>query len=580
MNLISSKKYRTEIDGFRAFSVLAVIIFHFGFIKNGYLGVDVFFVISGFLITGNIYNKVLQNQFSLTEFYIRRTKRIIPLVSFVCLVSLVLGVFFMLPDDLENLAQSIIATNFFNNNLLLLLTTGDYWDLVNEYKPLMHTWSLGIEEQFYLFFPFIILLINRFNSKYILPVIIFLTSSSIILFFFTSNIEYKFYLLPFRFFELSMGGIFAIIFNGKELKNNYSYFIFIILFSLIFFDFNFLSNELLILLVVILTSFALILNYPKNSIMSIIIDNKILRFVGKISFSVYMWHQLILAFSRYFIFKEINYIGYFFIFILTIIMSIISYYVIELPFRHKYKTKNVLLIILLIFLTTTISSYYIYIRSGVIRDVPELDYYYQSKVSKSENIKYNSSIYNLDKVFSSDPKLKILVIGDSFARDWCNILLESNFSNKIEISYMTSTSEYNKFKKRFESSDLVFFSRFSFKDFEKLNIPLEKIWNIGTKRFGINNGYFYNYNGDDYCNQRTEISDQYLDENNIYKNEWGDKFIDLIDLIIDEDKTVPVYTNECKFISQDCLHLTRFGAKYFSKLFENDKNFIVNRFLQ
>ena len=110
------KDYKPEIDGLRAFSVLAVIIFHFGFNKNGYLGVDVFFVISGFLITGNIYNKILNDNFSILDFYIRRTKRIIPLVSFICLVSLVLGLFFMLPDDLENLAQSIIATNFFNNN--------------------------------------------------------------------------------------------------------------------------------------------------------------------------------------------------------------------------------------------------------------------------------------------------------------------------------------------------------------------------------------------------------------------------------------------------------------------------------
>ena len=578
MNLITSKKYRTEIDGLRAFSVLAVIIFHFGFNKNGYLGVDVFFVISGFLITGNIYNKILNDNFSILDFYIRRTKRIIPLVSFICLVSLVLGLFFMLPDDLENLAQSIIATNFFNNNLLLLLTTGDYWDIVNEYKPLMHTWSLAIEEQFYLFYPFIILMIYKFNSKYILPVLIFLTSISVFLFFFTSNIEYKFYLLPFRFFELSIGGIFAIIFNGKVIENNYSYLILVPLLSLIFFDLNFITNEVSILLVVILTSFSLILNYPNNSISSLIIDNKIFGFIGKISFSIYMWHQLILAFSRYFIFEEINNTGYFIIFSLTIIMSIISYYFIESPFRYKYKTKNVLLIILLVFLTTTISSYYIYLKSGVIRDVPELNYY-KSKISKSENIKYNSSIYNLDKNFSYESKLKILVIGDSFARDWCNVLLESNFSEKIDISYMTSVNQYDKFKARFDSSDLVFFSRLSFKDFEKLKIPLDKVWNIGTKRFGVNNGYFYNFKGDNYCKQKTGVQEKYLEENNIYRKEWGDKFINLIDLVIDEEKKVPVFTNECKFISQDCLHLTKPGAKYFSTLLENDEDFIINKYI-
>ena len=145
MNLSKNNNYRKDIDGLRAYAVLAVVIFHFGFLPNGFLGVDVFFVISGYLITGTIYKKLLNNKFSIKEFYIRRTKRIIPLVSFICLISLILGVIVMLPDDLENLAQSIVATNFFNNNTLQVLTTKNYWDVVNEFKPLMHTWSLALK---------------------------------------------------------------------------------------------------------------------------------------------------------------------------------------------------------------------------------------------------------------------------------------------------------------------------------------------------------------------------------------------------------------------------------------------------
>ena len=142
-----------------------------------------FFVISGYLITGIIYKKLLNNEFSIKDFYVRRTKRIIPLVSFICLISLILGVIVMLPDDLENLAQSIVATNFFNNNTLQVLTTKNYWDVVNEFKPLMHTWSLAIEEQYYLLYPFLFILIGKFRLKLILPTITALTLISVALFF-------------------------------------------------------------------------------------------------------------------------------------------------------------------------------------------------------------------------------------------------------------------------------------------------------------------------------------------------------------------------------------------------------------
>ena len=158
---ISSRGYRKDIDGLRALAVLPVIIFHLGYMPNGYLGVDVFFVISGFLITGIIYREVLENRFSILNFYLRRTRRIIPLVSFICVFSLLIGCFFMLPDDLENLAQSVIATNFFSNNILPVITTKNYWDILNEFKPLMHTWSLGVEEQYYLFYPLIFVFLAK-----------------------------------------------------------------------------------------------------------------------------------------------------------------------------------------------------------------------------------------------------------------------------------------------------------------------------------------------------------------------------------------------------------------------------------
>lgn len=151
--MISSKGFRYDIQGLRAIAVIAVIIFHCGFLPNGYLGVDVFLVISGFLITKIIYADFLEDKYTVAVFYERRFRRIIPLVLLTVTVVLILGLLFMLPDDLENLSQSVIATNFFGNNVLQYLTVGDYWDVWNDYKPLLHTWSLGVEEQFYVIFP-------------------------------------------------------------------------------------------------------------------------------------------------------------------------------------------------------------------------------------------------------------------------------------------------------------------------------------------------------------------------------------------------------------------------------------------
>ena len=572
MNIKIPKKYRIEIDGLRAIAVISVVIFHFGYAPNGFLGVDVFFVISGYLITNIIYNKVLINDFSLVEFFTRRIKRIIPLVSFISLVSLVLGLIFMLPDDLENLAQSIIATNLFNNNTLQVVTTKNYWDVVNEFKPLMHTWSLAIEEQFYFFYPFIFIFLSDVRKKTLLIVLGFLTFISIFLFFAPFEQFYKFYLLPFRFFELSLGGIFAILFNGKTIKHRYSLIIILLLIIILFTQIHFLNENVLLLFTVLLTCFVMVTDYSDKRFSSILLKNRVVRFLGKISFSIYMWHQVILAFTRYFIVQHIGVEAYLFIFLLTILLSTLTYYYIEMPFRYNISTKKVMIILISVFFISNSLSYTIYSQSGLLKDVPELDLYL-GKSDDSHN-HYNHLIHKFDKNFSSNNKIKILVIGNSFARDWCNILLESKFRTSIEVSYISNPLENTQFLERSKASDLIFLSTYTMEQFKNLNISADNIYCVGTKNFGINSGYFYNYTGKDYCDQRTIIDDSYFDLNLKLSDEWGNKFIDLIDLIIDQNNMVPIFTEDCKFISQDCRHLTKNGAKFYSKIIESDSRFL------
>ncbi len=577
MKLIQRKKYRKDIDGIRAIAVLVVIIFHFGHLPGGYLGVDVFFVISGYLITGIIYHQVAKNQFSIKSFYLRRIKRIIPLVLFICLISLILGVTVMLPNDLKSLSQEIIATNFFSNNILQILTSKDYWHVLNEYKPLIHTWSLGIEEQYYIVYPFIFLLfVQPFTNKkkITLIILISLTLISIGLLFYPFPDINKFYLLPFRFFELSCGGIVALILQGKTIKHPFPIVFIFLLLLIIGFGGIFFNHNILLLLTVLITCGILMTANEESKLSRFILENKVAVFLGKISFSMYMWHQVLLAFGRYVFFEQISIQGYILIMTLTIVLSVFTYYAIEQPFRHKMKTRTVMAILIPAFFIITGASAFIYLEAGIIRDIPELEI---SKYKTTKNIqaKYSDRIYAFDNNFKSSDKIKILNIGNSYARDWANVLLESKFAENIEVSHAGAlTRSY--LLGRAKEADYIFVTATEKEKVLKSGINISKVWCVGTKNFGYSMGIFYNHKKEGYCQQRTRVKTEVLQKNNRLKNEWGDRYIDLTDLIIDQQKTVPVFTPNCEFISHDCHHFSKAGAKHFASIIENQLDFIFN----
>ena len=593
-----NKIYRTDIDGLRAIAVISVILFHLGYLKNGYLGVDIFFVISGYLITGLIFNEVEQNKFSVIKFYIRRVRRIVPLLLFITLVALVLGIIFMLPDDLENLCQSIVASNFSANNILMYITSSDYWAVKNDYKPLMHTWSLGIEEQYYLLYPIIFFFLKGNKKKFILPLISILTIISLFLFLQSNNASAKFYFIEYRFFELSIGGICAIIFNKRKpfnrfLKNKYIlYFLLSILVFILYF--NMLDdNGIKIILTTIVTSGILILgrlHFDKDAIYKIVISNKVLTGIGKISYSLYMWHQLVYAFSRYFVVQEITLKYSVLLTLIIVILSIFSYNLIEQPFRNKniVKTKSLLIAVSISFLIITSSSLFVYMKGGIIKDVPKLGINKSNRPSQLNffnshnniNIKYNEDVRALDKPFSNElqdkekkySKINILVLGNSFGRDIVNILLESSFNDSIEVRYFDlGVESYDELKTRIENADFIFFgSNYPTQELiSKSNIDMSKVWIVGIKDFGNSNGLHYNRKIEDYYNYRTSMKEGIFEKNQKLKSKWGQKYIDLIGLIDDPSGKVLVFTPDGKFISQDTKHLTKYGAVFFAKLLDS-----------
>ena len=156
---------RRDLDIFKGLAIIAVIFYHFEIFTYGYLGVDLFLVINGFLIGTGLIRKTQDNNKKYFDFVISRFCRLYPLVVLSSAVCLVLGAVSMLPDNYENVAMSVVSTNLFSNNILAAITTKNYWDVVNNYKPLMHTWYLGIIAEFYIIIPLLFIIPSKIFKK-------------------------------------------------------------------------------------------------------------------------------------------------------------------------------------------------------------------------------------------------------------------------------------------------------------------------------------------------------------------------------------------------------------------------------
>jgi len=172
-------KYQPKIDGLRAIAVLSVIFYHLkiSLFGGGFIGVDIFFVISGYLITSIILSEKEKGIFDLKKFLIKRIKRLLPAIIFVSIFTVILGFLILSPDDLKNFSKSVISSVFFVSNLLYW-TESNYFNTVSEFKPFLHTWSLGVEMTFYLIWPIILIFLIKFFKT--TRIIIFLIISSII----------------------------------------------------------------------------------------------------------------------------------------------------------------------------------------------------------------------------------------------------------------------------------------------------------------------------------------------------------------------------------------------------------------
>lgn len=433
-------QFRYDINGLRAIAVLAVVIFHFNpqWLPGGFSGVDVFFVISGFLMTSIIFSGVEKKTFNLFKFYNARANRIIPVLAAMSAVLLVFGWFYLIPSDYRDLGRQVEKSSLFISNLLFA-KGGGYFDTAEHTKWLLHTWSLSVEWQFYIFFPILIVILKKyFSFTNLKRVVIGLFLASFIYCIYATYKDSKtaYFLLTSRAWEMLLGGLaflypWSLQSKIKQITAQSSGIILIVA-SYFLMSKDTLWPSYMALMPVFGAYLIIASNYQNN----FVVNNPAFNYIGKWSYSIYVWHWPLVVFGFYFAFENWWIYGI----PLSILLGFLSYQFIEninFPrysyWKEIYKVKS-----FYIFLIILSCGYTIKETNGIASRLPEI-------VQIAEKEKSNSNPYECDKqelhecIIGESSNIKAIIIGDSHA-DSLTTSLASIFDLKSEGIVSLSTS--------------------------------------------------------------------------------------------------------------------------------------------
>ncbi|HEY3698924.1 MAG TPA: acyltransferase family protein [Spongiibacteraceae bacterium] len=335
--------YRKDIDGLRAFAVLPVVLFHAGysFLSGGYVGVDIFFVISGYLITSIIYREINNNQFSILQFYERRIRRIYPAALAVALFTTIAAAMIIPPSLFKKVGWALVFMNLYSTNILFFKQAG-YFDTDSTLNPFLHTWSLSVEEQFYLFFPLFLLAVTRlFKDK----TFVLLFAATLFSFAASCYATYQwptsaFYLIPFRAWELAIGSLLAIrgraFMPAPKIAGLCSAIgLLCIFFSILAFNEDTPFPGFAALLPCIGAALLLYAGAVAGNPLNRFMGSQPLRYFGLISYSLYLWHWPIFVLARFLFPTGLSTTAQIAQIALAWICAHLSWRFIEAPFRHK-----------------------------------------------------------------------------------------------------------------------------------------------------------------------------------------------------------------------------------------------------
>jgi len=443
------KIYLKEVTGLRTIAVLSIFVYHLdnNLLKSGFLGVDVFFVISGFVITNKLYFEFVNKKFNIINFFTGRLTRLYPALIFLNLVLLSYGYFNYYDDDFLSLFKASISSLFYYSNYYFV-NNQSYFDINNELQLFLHTWSLSVEEQFYIVFPFIFLFAIK-QRKVPKILIVFLSISLLSLIStFLIGIQYfnfKFYAVFFRFWEFLFGSISFFLFMKIKYKNskfqNIIPILGIIFLILLFFLNPDLENHpgSATISVVFLTCL-IILFINKSLFVSKILTSKIFQFFGLTSYSFYLWHDPVIK-----IIDQYNqdnqffntYISYIYKFFITLVISYISYNFIEERIRHTRKIKlflSSISLILIFFLLT-----FIFVSKETTLTLEQLDvneeFIFQEVVTNTTVQKIKGEESNSNNSINKSPQQKMfeLYLNNTSLEGIKEIRITPPFSgNKLE----------------------------------------------------------------------------------------------------------------------------------------------------
>ncbi|WP_226624741.1 acyltransferase family protein [Alloyangia pacifica] len=439
-------KYRAHIDGLRAFAVIPVVAFHASHssVPGGFLGVDVFFVISGFLITSLLISDLEAKTYSIADFYERRARRILPALFFVVACTIPAALIFLPPSDLKTFGMSVAATMTFLSNIFFLKEV-NYFETHAELNPLLHTWSLAVEEQFYIVYPLILALVIRKAPRFLWHALLAAGLASAVLALWASdtNPKYAFYLFPMRAWELLIGALAALGFKhaegltGTRLLNLLSATgLAAILLSYFFVGEALLSAGLVALPACVGAALVILFTRPGTAV-HWLLTRRWIVLIGLISYSAYLWHQPIITFYKH-AFPD-DAIGVVVSAIVTFPIAWLTWRFVEQPFRRR-KTATTPPRPVLLSSAVALTAFFC---AGLALTAGNG---WDRRYSAEERRVLSSFVDAHDYVpgrfdslkgrdFSGDAGIpKVLIVGDSYGQDLVNALYETGMQEKFDLS--------------------------------------------------------------------------------------------------------------------------------------------------
>ncbi len=629
-------KYRAEIDGLRALAVLPVILFHAGFewFSGGFVGVDVFFVISGYLITTIIISEMAEGKFSIINFYERRARRILPALFFVMAACLPFAWLWLTPNDLKDFGQSLVAVSTFSSNILFWWESG-YFDTAAELKPLLHTWSLAVEEQYYILFPIFLMLAWRLGIKWVLILlsVVFLFSLGVAQWGAYNSPSATFFLLPTRGWELLVG-VFAAFYlkysthiKSHTVNQALSLLGFgMIAYSIFAFDKTTPFPSFYALIPTVGTGLLILCAVPKTIIHNLL-SLKFFVGIGLISYSAYLWHQPLLAFARHRLLEDVSDLILITLCLTSLVMGWLSWKFVEAPFRSRliFSRNFVFRFTIVGFSIFSLIGIYAHLSNGFVNRLSDEEQEifafesYSMKTQVREGVCFLEPDQNADYFREECLNGRNLIWGDSHAAmlsfglrmiddfsqltaSACPPLIYEEFSerrNCLDINNkVLSYIEKGSFKKIYLHSNWV---THDISKVSSLLTTIEKIvvidpslqikviggvpqWSpslpkiLGQRILSLNNLAGYEMKNDDFT--MVEARDNEIIELlRTHKNRDNIEFISLLDVLCDDEECVSVVADceKVEPITYDYGHLTAAGSKVVARFILNEGDLVSSQ---